>query len=220
MQRCRNLIGVCALALAFCAPGRAQDPQPSPSPSASLGDIARQAQKDKDKDKANKPAAKVITNDDVPAASRGASVPGGAGPGRAPTQAGTAVDSGEVTSPAQGFEKLQSMLDEMDSMDRSTLSGFVLEGNNSNFPGRAKWEGELFAAKQNFVSQDRAILLKLRQLEDSASGLKGVEDPNDPRVKSFGAKLDQLVQSSQQNSAAFQAIIAEGKELAGQTPTH
>ena len=51
MLRKLCVVSACALALVFCAPGKAQDSSPSPS----LGDLARQAQKDK----ANKPAAKA-----------------------------------------------------------------------------------------------------------------------------------------------------------------
>ena len=48
--------------------------------SPSLGDLARQAQKDKDKTK--KPTAKVLTNDDLPSGSGGASSTLGADAGR------------------------------------------------------------------------------------------------------------------------------------------
>ena len=68
MARSLILIAACALALATCASARAQDSQ---TPTPSLGDLARQAQKDKEKEKANKPAAKVLTNDDLPSGSGG-----------------------------------------------------------------------------------------------------------------------------------------------------
>lgn len=208
MPRTLSLIAVCALALAVCAPGRGQD-------SPSLGDLARQAQKDK----ANKPAAKVITNDDVASSSDGISSALGAVPVRA-AEPGATGKPDAVQSPAEGLEKLQSMLDQVDSLDRATLASNVLEGNTSNFPGRAKWEEKLFAAKQNFVSENRAVLQKMRQLEASAEGMKDVQDPNDPRAKSMSAKVQQLVQESQQSSAAFQAVIADGKELAALADAH
>jgi hypothetical protein len=210
MSRSLNLIAAGALTLVFCVSARGQD-------SSSLGDVARQAQKDRNK--SDKAAAKVITNDDLPSRSSGGSSAAGAGSGRV-VQPGTAGAPDTVSTPAEGLEKIQSSLDHVDSLDRAALATTVLDGNSSNFPGRAKWEERLFAAKQAFVSQGRALLQKARQLEASAEGMKDIQDPNDPRVKSFTAQLEQLVQENQQNSAAFQAVVAEGKELAAQTAAH
>ncbi len=212
MPRTLNLIAACALALFVCAPGHGQD-------TPSLGDLARQAQKDK----TNKPPAKVFTNDDVPSGgASGISSPLGAGPlqAQAAQPGATGKPGAEVQSPAEGLEKLQSMLDQLDSLDRATLASSVLEGNTANFPGRAKWEEKLFAAKQNFVSENRIVLQKMRQLEAAAEGMKDVQDQNDPRAKSMSAKVQQLVQESQQSSAAFQGVIAEGKDLAGMPAAH
>jgi hypothetical protein len=203
-----SLTTACALALIFCAPGRGQD-------SPSLGDLARKAQKDK----ASKPQAKVITNDDMPSGSGGVSSELGGGPGRV-VQPEPAGKPDEIQSPAEGLERLQSVVDQLDSLDRATLVSNALGGNDTNFPGRAKWEEKLFAAKQTFVSQNRALLQKARQLEAAAGGMKDVQDPNDPRAKSVSAKVQQLVQESQQNSAAFQAVITEGKDLAAQPAAH
>jgi hypothetical protein len=215
MSRSLKIIAAGALILFFCVSGRGQD-------SPSLGDLARQAQKNKDK--TDKPAARVITNDDLPSrssggsSSRGSSAPG-AESGRV-AQPGAAGAPDTISTPAEGLEKIQSTLDEVDSLDRATLASTVLDGNNSNFPGRAKWEEQLFAAKQAFVSQGRALLQKARQLEASAEGMKDIQDPNDPRLKSFSGKLEQLVQENQQNSAAFQAVVAQGKELSTQPVAH
>jgi hypothetical protein len=208
MPRSLSLIAVCALALVFCSPARGQD-------SPSLGDLARQAQKDK----TNKPPAKVITNDDMPSSSGGISSALGAAPAQA-AQPGAPGKPDAVQSPAEGLEKLQTVLDQLDASDRATLATNVLEGNTANFPGREKWEEKLFAAKQTFVSQGRDVLQKLRQLEASVEGTKDIQDPNDPRVKSVTAKLQQLLQENQQASASFQAVIAEGKDLAAPPAAH
>jgi hypothetical protein len=208
MARSLSLIAACALALLVCAPGRGQD-------TPSLGDVARQAQKDK----ANKPPAKVITNDDVYSGSGGISSALGTGSARSAQQgAGGRPDA--VQSPEEGLDKLQSMLDQLDTLDRGTLVSNVLGGNTSNFPGRAKWEEKLFAAKQTFVAQSRDILQKSRQLQAAAEGMKDVQDPNDPRAKILTARLQSLIQESQQASAAFQAVIAEGKDLAALADSH
>jgi hypothetical protein len=208
MARSLSLIAACALALLVCAPGRGQD-------TPSLGDLARQAQKDK----ANKPSAKVITNDDVSSGSGGISSALGSGSARS-AQPGAAGKPDAVQSPEEGLDKLQSMLDQLDTLDRATLVSNVLEGNTSNFPGRAKWEEKLFAAKQTFVAQSRDILQKARQLQAAAEGMKDVQDPNDPRAKILTARLQPLIQESQQASAAFQAVIAEGKDLAALADSH
>src|SRR5271167_1496153 len=92
MPRILSLIAACALALVFSSPGHGQD-------SPSLGDLARQAQKDK----ANKPKAKVITNDDMPSGSSGISSELGGGPGRV-VQPGPAGKPDEIQSPAEGLE--------------------------------------------------------------------------------------------------------------------
>jgi hypothetical protein len=115
---------------------------------------------------------------------------------------------------------LQGALDQLASLDKASLATDVLEGNDSNFPGRAQWEAKLFAAKEKFVAQTKGILQKAQQLTASSEGIKDVQDPNDSRVKSLGAKLDQLVQEAQQDSSAFQAVVAEGKALAAQPDAH
>jgi hypothetical protein len=203
MSRNLTLIAVCALALVCSAPSHGQD-------SPSLGDIARQAQKDK----ANKTPVKVITNDDMPSKSMSAAPAPGSGTS-ANAQPTVAGKSDNPESPAEGLERLRSKVDELDSLNRAELANTVLEGDNRNFPGRAPWEDKLFAAKNTFVAQNREVLKEVSQMETAAEGMKNIQDPNDPRVKLFNAKLQQLVQQTQQNAATFQAVIEEGKTLAG-----
>jgi hypothetical protein len=208
MTRTGSLIAVCALALSFCPSGRAQD-------SPSLGDVARQAQKDK----ASKPVAKVITNDDMPSTSRGISSALGAAPAQT-VQTAAAGKTEAAQSPAEAFQNLQSQLDQLDSMDRATLVNNVLQGNTSDFPGRARWEEKLFAAKQTFVSHSRDVLQRVTQLKASADATKGSSDPNDPGAKTITAKVQQLIQEAEQASASFRAVIEEGKDLAAQPAAH
>jgi hypothetical protein len=212
MPRRLSLIAACALALVTCASARAQD---SPSSSPSLGDLARQAQKDK----ASKPAAKVLTNDDVSSGSGGGSalLDGSAGQGAQMT-AGSKPDA--VTSPAEKLSKLEAILDQVESLDRATLVRTALEGKDSDFPGRAKWEERLLAAKQAYVTQARDEVQKAREIVASADSLKGVQDPNDPRVKDVKAKLQSLVREAVQTESAFQAVMMEGRDLAAQAAAH
>src|SRR5665213_1279850 len=198
-----SILSTGAMALLCCLPGHAQD-------SPSLGDVARQAQKDKNI--ANRPTAKVFTNEDMPSVFNGASFGSAAGSGRIaqPVPGGNAS---AAQSPAQMLERLQSALDHLDSLDRASLASDILEGNDSDFPGRAKWEEKLYAAKQTFVAQTRVILQKAKQLTASSEGIKDANDASDAHVKILSDKLDQLVQQTQQNSVAFQAVVAEGKAL-------
>ena len=205
MTRRLSIFAVCALALVFCAPGHGQD-------TPSLGDLARQAQKDK----ANKPPVKVITNDDVPSGSKGTPSTGGATLSPA-AEAGAPGKPDSTESPEEGLARLQSQIDQLDSLDRAALAASVLDGNTSNFPGRAKWEEKLFAAKQTFVSQNRDVLQNVKQLLSAAGAMKDVQDQNDPRAKNMASKLQQLVDETKQNAAAFQAVMEEGKELAART---
>jgi len=52
-------------------------------------------------------------------------------------------------------------------------------------------------------------------IEAAAEGMKDVQDMNDPRAKAVNAKLQDLIQQTQQNAAAFKAVMDEGKTLAG-----
>ncbi|HLJ24599.1 MAG TPA: hypothetical protein VKT71_10875 [Candidatus Acidoferrales bacterium] len=213
MPRTSYLIAACALALICSAPGRSQD-------SPSLGDLARQAQKNKDK--TSKPVAKVITNDDMPSTAPAISSPLTPATGPAAlSSAGKPDAAGKpaaIPSPEESFAQLQSTLDKLDSVDRATLIKGIL-GNAPNFPGRAEYEEKLIAAKQTYISNSREVLQESRQLVDSAKGIKDLQDPNDPRVKRLAAKMQQLFQASDQNNSYFQAVIAEGKELAAQYTT-
>jgi len=206
MLRNRNLIAACAFALAFCALGLAQD-----APTQSLGDLARQAQKDK----ANKPPAKVITNDDVSSGSGGLSSALGMGSGQSSGKTGAGQSS------PQDVEKLENMLNQLDALDRTTLVANVLgPEKNYNFPGRDKWEEKMFNAKQAFVIQSRDVVLKMKQLQAASDKIRNVNDPNDPLAKNMAIRLNLLMQESLQASSSFKAVIEEGKDLASQGSGH
>jgi hypothetical protein len=213
------------MALAFCAPARGQDSDASAS-APSLGQIARQAQKNKASQSgtAGKPTAKVLTNDDVSSNSGGVASSLGAGLGEIASPGnvgkGGSATTGSATSVSEQLGKLESMLDQVEALDRATLVKNVLQGNDTDFPARAKWEERLLAARETFVSQGRAQIAKLKQMEASAESLKGVQDPHDPRIKEMGAQLQELVRSATQSGAAFQAVMMEGRDLAGQASSH
>jgi hypothetical protein len=212
MARNIILIASCALALATCAPARSQDSQAS---SPSLGDLARQAQKDKDKEKASKPVAKVLTNDDLPSGSSAGSTALASGLGQL-VKPSAGSKAGADPSPTQKLDLLESVLGQIESMDRGTLVRSVLNGKDTDFPGRGKWEERLFAARETYVAQCRDLIQKARQIVAAADGLKGNQDPNDPRVKEMTARLQSLMQEAVRTDAALQAVVIEGRDLAGQ----
>jgi len=208
MPRSLHLIAACALALAFCLPGHGQD-------SPSLGDLARQAQKDK----GNARAKKVFTNDDF------SSSPVFGSPQRSPglqdiVQPGDPGKPGTAASPSDQLERMGSLLKQLDSLDRATLAKNVLQGADTDFPGRSSWEEQLFAAKQVFVAQGRDVMKKANQLEASAKGVQDMQNPNDLRAKDLNNRLQQLMQEAVRAGAAFQAVVAEGKDLASQSSSH
>jgi hypothetical protein len=223
----------CALILSvgFCLPGYGQD---ASAPAPSLGDVARQAQAQKDKDKGKPAAKKVFTNDDLSsgsastssstspgtgqAAQTGAQAivqPGVAGKPGAPAAAATAPPS-----PSDQLAQVASLLDELGSLDRATLAKNVLQGNDTDFAGRDKWEDTLFEAKQAFVAQERAIMKEASKVEASLEAVPGVQNPNDPRGKDLNNELAQLTQEAQQSSGAFQAVVAQFKQAASQSSSH
>lgn len=197
-----SLVAGCALALAVGVAARDQGSQ-------SLGDIARQAQKDK----AGKAAVKVVTNDDLPSTSSGDPL------GQAARTSASGKPGAEAT-PSEQLEKLEALLNAVDSLDRTTLAKSVLQEKDVNFPGRAQWEQRLFTAKQTYVTQGRALIAKARQIADSADSLKDIKDPNDPRAKDMKGKLQDLMRDAVQTGAAFQAVIIEGRDLASQASEH
>src|SRR5579863_10299905 len=141
MRRRFSLAAALSLALLFSLPAPAQD-----SPSPSLGDIARQAQKDKDK--ANKPAAKVFTNEDMPSGPGGGTAALGGGLGQA-AQALQGNASNANLTPSQKLDQIGNFLNQVESLDKTTLvQGVLGDKKDVNFPGRARWEERLYAAKE------------------------------------------------------------------------
>jgi hypothetical protein len=192
------------LVLLFCLPGHGQD-------SPSLGDLARQLQKEK----GNTPGTKTITNDDIPSASApSSSAIGEVSNSRVPGKPGPSAN------PSEELARIESMLSKIDSLDRATLAKAVLEGVDSNFPGRSQWEQKMYAAKLVYVAQGRELMQKAKQLQASAQSLQGGRDPNDPRVKDLTNSLKELVRDGVRADATFQAVILEGRDLASQSSSH
>lgn len=233
MPRSLHLLLAFALAsLGFCSPGYAQD-----APAPAVGDVAKQAQKGRDKDKGKPAAKRVFTNDDFPSGSgagtpstspglaqpgqSGAQVAGQLGaPGELGASAAASLSSSPSTLPTDQLDQMAALLDQIGSLDRATLAKNVLQGDDTDFPGRGAWEEKLFAAKQLFVAHERDIISKATQLDASSIGGLDAQNPNDPHAKDLDNQLDQLVQETEQSSAAFQALANQGKELAGQSLSH
>lgn len=214
MPRSLSFIAACLIALAFCAPGHAQD-------SPSLGDLARQAQKQK----AKEPAKKVFTNDDLSSGSSSSAAAASSAPVAPAGHAATAAPAvtskpSAAPSPEQAAGKLEAVINQIDSLDRAALVKDALQGVDTNFPGRDVWEQRLVAAKQIYVAHGRDLLQYAKQIQAAAETLKDVQDPNDPRVKDLANRLQVLVQEGTRLDSAFQAVILEGRDLASQALGH
>jgi hypothetical protein len=211
MPRSLSFISACLFAIVFCAPGHAQD-------SPSLGDLARQAQKNK----ANAPAKKVLTNDDLSSGSSSGAVlaPSGLGAIAAPAAPAAVGKPTAPTSPEQAAGQLEALINKIDALDRTELVKGALQGVDTDFPGRSEWEQKLASAKQIYVARGRELLQRAEQLQATAEALKGIQDPNDRRVKDLTNRMQGLVQDGKNLDAAFQVVILEGRDLAGQALGH
>jgi hypothetical protein len=212
MQRSVNFIAACLVALVFCAPGHAQD-------SPSLGDLARQAQKNK----SNSPAKKVLTNDDISSgSSSGAGLASsGLGSIAAPAASpGTSSEPSATPSPEQAAGQLEALINKIAALSRAELVKGALQGVDTDFPGRSEWEQKLLSARQEYVAHGRDLLQKAEQIQAAAESLKGIQDPNDRRVKDLTNRMKGLIQDGTTLDAAFQAVILEGRDLATQAQGH
>jgi hypothetical protein len=130
------------------------------------------------------------------------------------------ASSANVT-PAQKLDQLENFVSQVAALDKATLvQGALGDKKDANFPGRARWEERLFAAKETYVTQVRAVIDKARQIVSSAESIKGTQDPNDPRIKEMSAKLETLIRDAVQTDSGFQAVIMEGRDLASQPSGH
>ena len=198
------LLGVAA----FTAPAQ----QAPPTTSDPVADAARKARADQKT--APKPK-KVFTNDDIPSAS----VPAPPVLGEV-SNSKVAAKPGTSATPSDELARVESLVNKIDSMDRATLMKAILEGVDFNFPGRSQWEQKMYAAKLAYVSQGRDLIQKAKELSASAQNLQGNKNPDDPRVKDLTNKLKELVQNGTRADAAFQAVMLEGRDLAGQSSPH
>ena len=211
---------LCALTLAFCGLGHAQD-------SPSLGELARQAQKNK----SGAPAKKVFTNEDFPSAPAAAPAVDSGVAASAPGSPDAPPAAGKTTEPTtaqKALDHMESIINQMDPLDRAALAKLVLEGVDKNFPGRTGWEERLFAAKQVYVSQGRDFIRKAKGMLGSAapandaagakdSGAKGPGAP-DPGANDQSGQIQSVVQYGARIEAAFQEVITEGRDLAAKAP--
>jgi hypothetical protein len=201
---CR-LILLAALVSVLSTTGRSQDSQ-----SQSLGDLARQLRSQK----GSAQPKTVITNDDLPSASAGTIL--GL---QSPVDLANSTKPGTDSSPLASLTQWESVVKQIDSIDRATLLKLVLHGANPDFPGHGNWEERLFTAKQTYVSQGQELTQRARQLLAEAHALKSAQaNADDPRVKELGESLKELVRESVRADAAFQAVILEGRDLAHQAP--
>lgn len=212
MQRIANFIAACLVVLVLIAPGHAQD-------SPSLGDLARQAQKNK----TNAPAKKVLTNDDISSGSSSGAgfASSGLGSIASPAAAhGTPSAPGATPPPEQAAGQLEAFINKIAALSRAELVKGALQGVDTDFPGRGEWEQKLLSARQEYVAYGRELLQKAQQIQASTESLKGIQDPNDRRLKDLNNRMKSLIQDGTTLDAAFQAVILEGRDMASQVQGH
>lgn len=104
-------------------------------------------------------------------------------------------------------------------VDRETLVSTILNGNNSDFPGKAQWEARLMAGRDYYVSHSRQLIVAMRQLMGEAKKLEDAAPDlpeSDPRVQTVMNKVKALSRDAQKSADDFKRLVEEGKELAKQ----
>jgi len=199
------------LSAVFALPLCAQDQQEQ-----SLGDVARQVRKAKeDRDKSAPAQAKVFTDENMPSSAVGkADLAQLASPNASVTE--------RMATARKAISRAQQLLDTLAPMDRATLAGLALQGQNGDFPGRRAWEEKLFAAKERYVSHGRDLF---RQTEDLLNTMESLSSggklaPKDPRLTDLTHRALQLMQDANRTDGDFQAILLEGQDLAKQAASH
>jgi hypothetical protein len=198
---------------------RAQDAQPAEQPS--VADAARQARKDKDKDK-NATATKTVITDDnlgngtAAIAAAGTSKSGGA----TPAVSGPSDKKASLDQAHAGLEAAEASLDMLEPLGKKELATTVLKGNTADFPGRSDWEQRLYSAKGVYIVRSRQLITSMKQTLADMEALQGDPKvtPNDPRVQELSRKTQEIMQLAARTENAFQQIVKEGQNLAGQAP--
>ncbi len=206
MIRKLGILAGLAILLGICSAARAQETAPPPS----LGDVARKNREEKAK---NPQSSKhTLTNDDI-FTSRGVSSMGSGAVANEPSPRGQKV----VAEVLKKLDVAELAFQRLDSMDRAQLGLAVLRGDGHAFPGREAWEERLYLAKNLYVSHERTLGRELRQLMSEALALEAAKVPEtDPRFAALEERLKTVSAGVSREEAAFNAVIAEGRELAKQ----
>lgn len=207
----RNLLWGLLLGSIFAFPLCAQDQQEQ-----SLGDLARQNRKAKeDRSKSATPTAKVFTDENMPSSAAGKA-------DLAQLASPNASVAERMATARRALSRGRQLLDSLEPMDRATLAGFALQGQNADFPGRRAWEEKLFAAKEHYVSHGRELFRQTEELLSTMESLSagGKLPPNDPRMTDLTHRALQLMQDANKTDADFQAILLEGQDLAKRAASH
>jgi hypothetical protein len=203
------------------ARAQSQDAQPS------VAEAARAARKDKYKDKAATTKA-VITEDSISSGGAVASKANAAGASGAAESGATGATGATAGGPGTGNSSLDEMwarlqgteasLDQLEPLSKSEVATTVLHGNAGDFPGRAEWEEQLFAAKTAYVTRSRQLIAAMKQtllsMASLQSGDQGKVAPNDPRIANLTRKAGQLMQLAARTETDFQSVVSQGRSLA------
>jgi hypothetical protein len=219
------------LALQICPAAWSQDPPPSQTPPPqttppqqttappSLGDVARKYREEKAAQDKNQATPKNTFTNDGFMSGKGGELLGAGVPSIAGNQGAGSAFADAMAKMDDAIQKL----DQLGSLDHAALFNMATQGISADFPGRKAWEDRLVAARQGYVvhgkeliQSTKALMLDAKTLHDAQPNLP--ED--DPRVKSFTARLQAKMNEAQKMTADFKAVVDEGRDRAVQAVGH
>jgi hypothetical protein len=147
------------------------------------------------------------------------SQPLGAGTGKGaqgttPAEALASLDNAQVK-----LDRALEVIDAVAAADRATFVSTILEGNNSDFPGRKQWEDRLMAGRDYYVSHGRQLIQMMKQLMAYAKSM-AINEPNvsesDARVLTLMKRVKEGYEDAQKTADDFKRLVEEGPALAKQ----
>jgi hypothetical protein len=219
----RFSIGIAAVLLAalqICPVARSQDPPPTQTaPPPSLGDLARKYREEKAAQDKNQATPKnTFTNEGLVSGKSGSLL----GPGVSDVMAPHSTGNPFADAMARMDDATQK-LDQLGTLDHTSLFNMALQGASVDFPGRKAWEDRLVVARQNYVvhgkeliKNTQALMLEAKNLHDAQPNLP----TTDPRVQSFVNKLKANMSAAENLEHDFQSVVEDGHARAMQASGH
>jgi hypothetical protein len=194
----------------------AQQDQPS------LADAARQTRQNK-QDRSAAPAKRILTEDDMASGHSGSSSSSSLGGGTSSSissssRSASRSGAGDNTPMGQawaGIGRAEDSLDQLAPLDRASLAKVVLEGNDTDFPGRRAWEEKLYIAKEKYVAESRQLVDEMKSVMDNAQSFQAPSGASkatseSPQAQELVGRAQRLLQQAKTIEANFKAVMQEG----------